>query len=372
MKDLWKQVPEIEEYHMPGEYEPHEGTFLIWPVRPGSWTNAGREAKPIIARLVREILEEEQVYLLVDAEHRKEAEDMIACPGNERLHFLNIETNDAWARDIGPTYVVRKDGARKGINWSFNAWGGSYDGLYEDYLEDDAAAVKMCDALGDPVMDAGGFVLEGGSIHCDGEGTVVVTEACLLSKGRNPDMTKREIEETLLHFLGQKKVIWLPYGIYNDETNEHVDNVFAFVKPGEAVLAWCEDPEDPQYAMSHADLEVLEQETDAQGRKMRVHKLLTPEKPVCITQEEVNALQFSEGEDRREAGERLAASYVNFYILNGKVLVPQFGDAHDRQAVDLLTELFPDRKIIPIEARNIIVGGGNFHCLTQQIPKRGR
>ena len=155
-----------------------------------------------------------------------------------------------------------------------------------------------------------------------------------------------------------------------DETNEHVDNVCAFIKPGEVVLAWTDDERDPQYAFSAEDLKVLEQETDAKGRKFRVHKMLIPKKPVCITEKELAGYVFEEGEDTREAGERLAASYVNFYIGNKVVLVPQFGDEHDVLATDLLQKLFPEREIVPIFAREIIIGGGNIHCITQQIPVR--
>ena len=384
--------PAKDGYHMPGEFENHAGTFLIWPVRPGSWTNGGREAAPVFARLAAEISQTEHLYLLVDAEHRESAETQIrlACerletsPGSESdplkkglcekeqeipgVTFLDIPTDDAWARDVGPTFVRNEDGDIRGVSWKFNAWGGDYDGLYQDYARDDAAAERMCEALGLSCYDAGDFVLEGGSIHSDGEGTVVVTEACLLSKGRNPSMTKREIEDKLKDWLGAEKVIWLPSGIYNDETNEHVDNVFAFTAPGEAVLAWCEDPSDPQYAMSLADLEILEKETDARGRKIRIRKLPVPSKPVCMTREEVDSLAFEEGEDQREEGERLAASYVNFYICNKKVLVPQFGDPADEETVRILSEAFPDREVIPVYARAILVGGGNIHCITQQIP----
>ena len=211
-------------------------------------------------------------------------------------------------------------------------------------------------------------MLEGGSIHVDGEGTVIVTEACLLSKGRNPDLSKEQIEAKLLQYLGAEKVIWLPRGIYNDETNEHVDNVFAFVKPGEVLLAWTEDKMDPQYALSQADLAVLEAATDAKGRKFIIHKLPIPQKPVCITEEEANSFTFEDGEDRREPGERLAASYVNFYLCNGKVILPQFGDEMDREARRILGKCFPERQVVPLPARAVIVGGGNFHCLTQQIP----
>ena len=204
----------------------------------------------------------------------------------------------------------------------------------------------------------------------DGEGTCVVTEACLLSKGRNPDMTKEQIEERLKKTLGVEKVIWLPHGIFNDETDEHVDNVFAFTAPGEAVLAWTEDESDPQYEMSRCNLEVLENEVDAKGRKIKVHKLPIPKVPVTITERELAGLEAAPGEDQRKVGERLAASYVNFYIANDVVLVPQFGDENDKVAIEILTELFPTRKVKGIQARSIIVGGGNIHCITQQVPMR--
>ena len=181
-------------------------------------------------------------------------------------------------------------------------------------------------------------------------------------------MSREQIEEQLKYWLGVHKIIWLPCGIYQDETNEHVDNVCAFVRPGEVVLAWTEDETDPQYAMSLADLKVLEQETDAKGRKFKIHKLPIPQKPVCLTREDVDGFVFEEGEDEREAGERMAASYVNFYISNEGIILPQFGDENDKRAVEILQKCFPERRIYPIDARAIIVGGGNIHCITQQIP----
>lgn len=220
--------------------------------------------------------------------------------------------------------------------------------------------------------DAQHFVLEGGSIHSDGEGTVLVTEACLLSAGRNPRMSKEQIEEELKAYLGAKKILWIPRGIYQDETNEHVDNICAFVRPGEVVLAWTEDKEDPQYGLSRASLEALRSQRDAAGRELKVHLLPIPENPVRITEQELAGFSFEEGEDMREAGERLAASYVNFYISNHGVVVPQFGDANDRKAVDILKGLFPGRTVYPVPARAVLVGGGNIHCITQQIPYRRR
>ena len=376
MKILKEGCPSKDGFHMPAEYEPHKGTILIWPKRPGSWIYGAKKAREAFADVICAAAESETVYLLVEAGELDHAQMIIEAVRKEKnyqknypVHYMEIASDDAWARDVGPTFVT--DGKEvRGVNWSFNAWGGTYDGLYQDWQKDDKVAEEFCKQTGYDYYDAAPFVLEGGSIHSDGQGTVIATEACLLSKGRNPELTKEQIEAKLQEYLGAEKIIWLPNGIYQDETNEHVANVCAFTKTGEVVLAWTDDESDPQYALSAEDLKVLEQETDAKGRKFRVHKMLIPKKPVCITEKELAGYVFEEGEDTREAGERLAASYVNFYIGNKVVLVPQFGDEHDVLATDLLQKLFPEREIVPIFAREIIIGGGNIHCITQQIPVR--
>ncbi len=353
---------------MPAEYEPHRGTLMIWPVRAGSWVHEGREAKKAFCRIIEELVPEEEVWLLADAEHVDEARAMLP----KEVHVLSIESDDAWARDVGPTFVLDEKKKAWGIDWKFNAWGGEVDGLYAHYDRDDLVASRFCKALGYPVIDAHPFILEGGSIHTDGEGTILTTEACLLSAGRNASMTKEEIEETLCRCLGGSKVIWLPRGIYNDETNEHVDNVCAFVGPAEVVLAWTDDRNDPQYELSRACLETLEMTTDAKGRLIKVHKLPIPSRPITVQPEDLAGYVFEEGEDVREVGERLAASYVNFYIANNLVLLPAFDDENDEAAQKILQECFPDRRICPIPARDILLGGGNIHCITQQIPKSSR
>ena len=249
-------MPVQDGFRMPGEFEPHEGTVMIWPVRPGSWPHHGAEAQKVFIEIISHLACDEKVWLLVNQEDEPNAECSIkekaeallksgresAANFSKNVRLLPIRTDDAWARDIGPSCVVRESPDRdrivRGVNWKFNAWGGEVDGLYPDYQTDDQAAKRICDALEMDFYDADPFVLEGGSIHVDGEGTCITTEACLLSKGRNPSMTKEEIEQKLKDYLGVTKVIWLPYGIYQDETNEHVDNVCAFVKPGEVVLAW--------------------------------------------------------------------------------------------------------------------------------------
>lgn len=370
-----QETPGAAGYRMPAEFERHRGCLMIWPQRPGSWPYGAENAKKVFAEIAGILSRSEQVTMLVSQALYEEAERMLS----PKVNLLKMESDDAWARDTGPTFVVSgtdetayEERKLAGINWEFNAWGGNYDGLYANWKKDNEIAASVLQEMNCRMFDAAPFVLEGGSIHTDGQGTMLVTENCLLSPGRNPGLSRQQIEEKLKEYCGAEKIIWLPCGIYQDETNEHVDNVCAFTAPGEVVLAWTDDRKDPQYAMSQACLQVLERETDARGRKFLVRKLLIPETPVCITEQELNGLQFEEGEDIREAGERLAASYVNFYIANDAVLVPQFGDAHDKLACLTLQEAFPARTIEPVSARDIIVGGGNIHCITQQIPLAGK
>jgi agmatine deiminase len=374
---------------MPAEYSAHDGTIMIFPVRPGSWGKDRTGTLKSFGQIFLEILRRENLYLLAGKSHWMEAKDFIdsliahnsadkkeAELLENRCLIFPIDSDDAWARDVGPTFVVNRDESFvgnniRGINWSFNAWGGEVDGLYASWEKDDKVAEKFCDICNIDFYDAAPFVLEGGSIHCDGEGTVMVTESCLLSAGRNPSLTKQQIEDNLKKYLGAEKVLWLPRGIYNDETNEHVDNVCAFVEPSQVVLAWTDNVNDPQYELSKACLEYLEKETDARGRKLTVHLLPIPDHPVLVKNEDLMNYEFEEGEDVREVGERLAASYVNFYFINGAALVPQFGGDNkksDERALDILQEICPDREIIGIPARDILLGGGNIHCITQQIP----
>ena len=362
---------------MPGEFEPHDGCIMIWPERPGSWIYGAKAARVAFRNVIAAIAQSEKVYVAASATGMESAKEMLIS-GQEfwqkNVELFLAETDDAWARDVAPTFVVN-DGVTakhvRAINWEFNAWGGEVDGLYASWDKDNAFARYFAEKYGYDCYDAAPFVLEGGSIHSDGEGTVMVTESCLLSAGRNPELSKDEIEAKLKKYLGAEKVLWLPRGIYMDETNEHVDNVCAFLRPGEVVLAWTDREDDPQYALSKQCLDYLEQETDAKGRKIVVHKLPIPDIPVCITEEELAGYAFEEGEDEREAGERLAASYVNFYFSNDAVVMPVFGgenEESDMRAVSLMEQWNPNRRVIPIYARDILVGGGNIHCITQQIP----
>ncbi len=355
-------TPRADGFRMPGEWEPHYGCVMIFPERADSWQYGGYAARKAFAEVARAISESERVTVCASFEQYENARRLLP----PQIRVVEMSSDDAWARDYAPTFVTNGREIR-GINWGFNAWGGLEDGLYFPWDKDNKMARKLCDLFDKDMYDFGRFILEGGSIHVDGEGTCITTEVCLLSAGRNPKLSKTEIENYLHECLNVNKVIWLKNGIYNDETNEHVDNVCAFVKPAEVVLAWTDDKSDPQYEMSRSCLEILERETDAKGRGITVHKLRLP-KPVTVTEEECNGLDSMNFEPTRTPGERLAASYVNFYISNGAVVMPFFGDPADEPAKELLSKLFPTRKIVPISARDILIGGGNIHCITQQIP----
>jgi agmatine deiminase len=360
---ILETLPKNDGFRMPAEFEEHTGCIMIWPERSDSWQFGGYEARKAFCKVAKAISESEKVTMLVSAKQYDTARRML----DENIRVVELSTDDAWARDVAPTFVKNDKGEIRGIDWGFNAWGGLYDGLYFPWENDNMAARKLCDLFEKDVYNARNFILEGGSIHSDGQGTVMVTESCLLSKGRNPELSKSEIEENLKNYLGAEKVLWLPYGIYNDETNEHIDNICAFVKPSEVVLAWTDNKEDEQYEMSLACLEYLENQTDAKGRKIKVHKLPLPE-PVYINEKECEGLDYFHDEPTRTPNERLAASYVNFYISNKAVVMPFFGDKNDEKAKEILEGLFPERKVVSVYARDILIGGGNIHCITQQIP----
>lgn len=382
---LTNSTPLADNFYMPGEFEPHRGCILIWPERPGSWGYGAEAAGTAFAAVIKAIAQSEHVYVAVTKNTLPKAQAKlfgsdasadIMKQGSIELFFA--KTDDAWARDVAPTFVKSKESSEKetsivrAVNWEFNAWGGTVDGLYASWEKDNAFAPLFAEKFGFDWYDASPFVLEGGSIHSDGEGTLLTTESCLLSAGRNPKLSREQIEAELSRFLGIKKVLWLPRGIFQDETNEHVDNVCAFLRPGEVVLAWTDNPNDPQYELSQKSLSYLESVCDAKGRSLIVHKLPIPDHPICITEEDLEGYTFEEGEDMREVGERLAASYVNFYFSNDAIILPVFGGENtesDKRAVQLMQKWNPDRKVIPIPARDILTGGGNIHCITQQIPR---
>ncbi|MCD8307640.1 MAG: agmatine deiminase family protein [Clostridia bacterium] len=353
----------LQTAYMPAEYMPHAGTIMIWPERPGSWLDAGRAAEPVFAQVIRGICEGETVYLSVSKAREPRVKELLAAEIEAgSLKVSNIQTNDSWARDISPIFVVNaKD--RYALDFRFNAWGGSYNGLYRHYGKDNRFAAAFCKEYGFNRVSMQDLVLEGGSIHSNGAGLILTTEECLLSPGRNPEYTKEQLEFCLKLYFGADRVIWLPYGVEGDETDGHVDNICSFVSKDTVVLGWTAE-EGEQRRRSEADLKVLE------NAGLKVIKLPFPERKVCFTAEEISRLAFEKGEDTRDPGEKLAASYANFYVCNSCVLVPQFNDPNDAEAVQILADCFPDRRTVPFDSTQFILGGGNIHCLTMQIPMR--
>lgn len=356
-------TPKADGFRMPGEFERHQGCYIIWPERPDNWRLGGKPAQKVFTTVANTIGKYEPITVVVSRNQYSNARNMLA----DYVKVVEMSNDDSWIRDCGATFVINDKGEMRGVDWVFNAWGGLVDGLYFPWDQDDKIAQKMCELEQVDSYRLEDFVLEGGSIHVDGEGTVMVTEECLLSEGRNPHMTKEQIGEKLCEYLGCEKVLWIPNGIYNDETNGHVDNMCNFVRPGVVLLAWTDDQNDPQYARSKEAYDYLSNETDAKGRKLEIHKMYTPA-PILITKEESMGVDAVDGTLPRQEGDRLAASYVNYYTGNGFIALPVFNDPNDQKAIDKLKELYPDRVIEPIYAREILLGGGNIHCITQQVP----
>lgn len=363
MKELISN-PTRDGFRMPGEFEEHEATVILWPERTDNWRNGAKPAQLCFAQLANLLQKYEQVYVGVNARQYLNARSLL----DEEVILVEISNDDSWVRDSGPSFIKNNSGIVRGINWGFNAWGGLVDGLYFPWDKDQLVAPKLCEILQKDYYNFEEFILEGGSIHVDGQGTLITTEACLLSEGRNPHLDRKQIENILKEALGIEKIIWLENGIYLDETNEHIDNLIHYVAPGEVILAWTEDVNDPQYAFSKRALEILENSKDARGRAIKVHKLLLP-KPILISEEESSGVDAIKGTLPRKCGDRLAASYANFYIANGAVFVPQFDDKNDQLALEKLQEIFKNREVIGIKAKEILLGGGNIHCITQQVPK---
>ena len=358
-------TPKKDGFRMPGEFEQHEGCWMIWPERPDNWRLNGIPAQKAFAEVANTISKFEPVTMCVSKNQYQNAKEAL----DPKVKLIELSTDDAWMRDVGPTFVVNDQGEVRGIDWRFNAWGGLVDGLYFPWGQDDQVARRICEIDDKDYYSLDSFVLEGGSIHVDGEGTAIVTEACLLHEGRNPDLSKEAIENLLKAYLNVEKVLWLKHGIYLDETNEHVDNIIHYCKPGVIALAWTDDEDDPQFAYSKSAYDYLSSNLDAKGRAFTIHKIHIP-KHVLITEEESEGVKVSEGTQARRPGDRQAASYVNFYIANGGIIFPCFGDEiHDNLAKETLELIFPDYEVVGVYAREIILGGGNIHCITQQQPK---
>lgn len=358
-------TPAADGFHMPAEFEPHSGCWMAWPERPDNWRLEARPAQEAYAEVAEAIAAAEPVTMAVSDAQFERCRSLLS----PAIRVVEISTDDAWVRDTGPTFVVDGGGGRCGVDWHFNAWGGFDGGLYSSWDRDDRVAAKVLEIEGADRYRAP-IVLEGGSIHVDGEGTVLTTEECLLNRNRNPEMTREQVERALCDYLGAEKVVWLGRGVYDDETDGHVDNLACFARPSVVLLTWAEDEADPQHAISRDALERLEAATDARGRPFEVVRLPSPG-PLLIEPGEAAGVEAGEGTQPRRPGDRLAASYVNFYLANSRLILPLLDERFDEQAAEILGRRFPEHELVGVPAREILLGGGNIHCITQQVPAVG-
>lgn len=352
-------TPRNDGFAMPAEWNPHARTWMLWPQRNDTWRDQAGPAQGAFAAVASAIANFEPVTVGANPETISSARAMLP----ENVQVIPLPSNDAWMRDCGPTFVTSHDrSAHRLVSWQFNAWGG----LYTDWRLDEAVPPKIAEMEETDYYNAP-LVLEGGSIHVDGEGTLLTTEECLLNPNRNPQLSRLEIEEYLRAYTGAARILWLGAGIYNDETSGHVDNLACFLRPGMVALAWTDDHNDPQYPISLDAYQRLIKFVDAKGRNLEVLKIHQPD-PLYITATEAAGVIPAEGVYPRRAGERMAASYINFYLCNGAAIMPLFNDPHDRLAMQALQDALPGRTVVGIPTREILLGGGNIHCITQQQP----
>jgi agmatine deiminase len=338
---------------MPAEWEPHRATWLAWPHHAADWPGKFAAIPWVYAEIIRHLTQSETVCLLVGDERiQQRVRRVLRKTGVNlgRVDFFQVPTDRVWTRDYCPLFVVNPSGDVALTDWHFNGWA-----KYPNWKRDDAVSRRVAELLGRPIRQPmvrnKRVVLEGGSIDVNGQGLLLTTEECLLSpvQARNPGLSQAEIEKVLCENLGVQKVLWLNRGIAGDDTHGHVDDLARFVGPRTVVIATEDDPEDENYLPLQENLERLREMTDVAGRPLEVIPLPLPA-PVVF------------------AGQRLPASYVNFYIANDRVLVPTFNDPKDRIALGTLAGVFPGREVVGIHAVDLVWGLGTLHCLTQQEP----
>lgn len=362
-KRITNSYPKADGFRMPGEFEEQKQIWMLWPERTDNWRNGAKPAQETFANVAKAISEFEPVTMCVSAAQYENARARLP----ESIRVVEMSSNDAWCRDVGPSFLVNDKGDIRACDWTFNAWGGLTDGLYFPWDKDDQVASKICNMENIDYYRTDNFVLEGGAFHVDGEGTLLTTEMCLLSKGRNPNLSKEQIEENLKNYLNIEKIIWIKDGIDAEETNGHIDDVACFVRPGEVACIYTEDTSHPFYKEAQAAYQTLSNAVDAKGRKLLVHKLCTTKNPVYL--KGMETIDAAAGSIPRKNGSLAIASYLNFLIVNNGIILPQYGDANDALAIRQVQAMFPERKVVGVRTEEIAYGGGNIHCITQQQPK---
>jgi agmatine deiminase len=344
-------TPKALGFRMPAEWEPHAGTWLTWPRADGiSFPGRYDGVPPVYAQLIRHLVQTEEVQINV---WNQEMEDWVRGLLHkektplDRVRFHHFPAYEPWCRDHGPIFLVRDDHdqrQRAVVDWDYNAWGGKYP----PFDLDDAVPQHVARLRHLPLFSPG-LILEGGSIEVNGRGTVLTTTSCLLNTNRNPSVSKERIEQYLCDYLGAGQVLWLNEGIAGDDTDGHIDDLARFLNPTTLAAVVEHDPSDANYPILRENLEQLRRLRDPEGRGFRIVELPMP-----------GLVEYE--------GQRLPASYANFYIANGMVLVPTYRDTHDRHALEILQREFPDRRVIGLDSMELIWGLGSFHCITQQEP----
>ncbi len=336
-------TPKQAGFKMPPEWYPHAACWMAWPCHQETWAAIGFErARIAYARVANAIALYEPVVMLVNPGDEQSAKSL--CGKNVRLITLAI--NDSWLRDTGPTFLLNADQQLAGVDWIHNAWGGNYPDCALDNLIA-AAVIKETKAKHFKAP----LVMEGGSFHVDGEGTVLSSKECLLNGNRNPLLTQDDIEGYLCNYLGSEKVIWLNQGLIGDETDGHIDEIACFIAPGKVLALISSDKNDVNYSLLHENYEILKSAKDAKGRTLEVFTIEQP--PATYLNDE-----------------RLTLSYINFYLANQGIVMPAFGhEKEDKAAYELLCQLYPNYSVSQIDALDVFAGGGGIHCITQQQPK---
>lgn len=340
-------------YSFPPEWHPHTATWFSWPRPEGiSFPDKYHTVPENLARIMREIAPRERVEINVpngNYEHivRQQLEGH-GCP-TKNIHFHQIKTNESWCRDHGPAFVLKeaRDGKKQAaiVDWGFNAWGGKYP----PYDDDDAVPTRIAEELKLPVFYPR-IVMEGGAVDFNGRGTILTTTSCLLNNNRNPHLSKAEVEQYLKDYYGQNHVIWLGEGIAGDDTDGHVDDLARFINPTTIVTAIEADTKDENYPILRDNRKRLEKLKDQDGNPFRIVEIPMP-----------GVVEYD--------GQRLPATYVNFYFVNGALLVPTYRNKkNDRKAIEVLQQELPDHQVIGIDCVELIWGLGAIHCLTQQQP----
>ncbi|MDF7638216.1 agmatine deiminase [Lactobacillus sp. ESL0791] len=361
MKKL-RTLPVNDNYYPVSDWVHHKETIMMWPERADNWREGAKPAQRIFCKIATILSKYEQVTMLVSQKQYQNARQLL--PSSIRV--IEMSYNDIWIRDIGPTFLKNEHNNLRAVDWNFNAWGGLIDGLYFPWDFDNLVTQKLCDIYNINYYKSK-LVLEGCGYQTDGKGTILAVEESVLSEGRNGRVSKQYVEKFFQNYLNAHKIIWLKRGFYMDETNGDIDNIAIFVNPKEIALAWTENHQDPMYGICHEALKILQTSTNADGQHFTIHKIPLP-RPLYATQKESEGVDKVNGLLPRYTSDRLTSSYINIYMANSAILVPIFDDPQDQRALSIYQKLFPERTIIPINSRELLLGGGNLHSIILGIP----